>query len=193
MTGLGRGASVFAIGGAVGALGTRWTGSQMVWQIDPFKCTQCGQCATRCVLDQSAVKCVHDFPMCGYCKICFGYFQTNPVAVDSAAENQMCPTGAIARTYVEYPYYQYTIDEGLCNGCGKCVKGCQQFGNASIYLQVRHDVCLDCNECTIALDCPADAFVRLPGSSPYVIKREGPEQLAGAWRNGRGNARRKTV
>ena len=183
ITGVGRGASLLAIGGAAGALAMRWTGNKMVWQIDPFKCTQCGRCATECVLDTSAVKCVHDFPMCGYCKICFGFFQTKPVALTEGAENQMCPTGAITRKFVEEPYYQYTIDEDLCIGCGKCVKGCNQFGNASIYLQVRHDLCLNCNECAIAAACPADAFVRVPAETPYVIKRLGPGQLGPAVRN----------
>lgn len=174
---LGRGAALLALGGAVGALGARWERNRRVWQIDPWKCTSCGLCQTKCVLDLSAVKCVHDFPMCGYCKLCFGFFQTRPTALDTGAENQMCPTGAIRRAFVEDPYFQYTIDESLCTGCGKCVKGCSAFGNGSIYLQVRHDRCVNCNECAIAVACPADAFIRLPILKPYVIKRLGPEQL----------------
>ncbi len=47
--------------------------SGYVWQIDPFKCTQCGQCKTNCVLTPSASKCVHAFKMCGYCDLCGGY------------------------------------------------------------------------------------------------------------------------
>jgi electron transport complex protein RnfB len=50
------------------------------------------------------------------------------------------------------------------------VKGCQAFGNGSLYLQVRHDRCLNCNECSIAARCPADAFVRIPAGKPYIIK-----------------------
>jgi len=189
MTGLGRGSSLLALGGVAGALAVRWRGKQMVWQIDPFKCTKCGRCATECVLDLSAVKCVHDYPMCGYCRLCFGFFQTNPSALDTGAENQMCPTGAIKRAFVEDPYHQYTIDEELCNGCAKCVEGCNQFGNASLYLQVRHDRCVNCNECTIAVECPADAFVRLPAETPYVTKRKGPGHLVRVlesvpWREG---------
>ena len=45
---------------------------------------------------------------------------------------------------------EYIIDEELCIGCAKCVKGCAAFGNGSLHLQVRHDRCLNCNECTIA-------------------------------------------
>jgi electron transport complex protein RnfB len=122
------------------------------------------------VLDLSAVKCYHDFPMCGYCKLCFGFFQTEPSALDEGAENQMCPTGAVQRAFVEEPYYEYEIDEALCNGCGKCVAGCKRFGNGSLHLQVRHDRCLNCNECAIAKACPSNAFLRVPASQPYLIK-----------------------
>jgi electron transport complex protein RnfB len=112
--------------------------------------------------------------MCGYCKLCFGFFQTHPVALNAGAENQMCPTGAIKRQFVEDPYYEYTLDEDLCIGCGKCVDGCNAFGNGSLYLQVDQKLCAQCNECSIAAACPSNAFIRLPAHSPYVIKREGP-------------------
>ena len=177
LAGLGRGASALALGGATGALALRWRGGDMVWQIDPFKCTRCDRCMTECVLDLSAVKCMHEFSICGYCRLCFGFFQTSPNELHEGGENQMCPTGAIKRTFVEDPYHQYTIDEALCNGCSKCVEGCNTFGNGSLYLQVRHDRCVNCNECAIAKACPADAFIRLPADRPYVFNHLGPEQL----------------
>jgi electron transport complex protein RnfB len=177
LSGVGRAAALLAFGGVLGALSGRARRKRTVWQIDPWKCTACGLCQTSCVLDLSAAKCVHNFPMCGYCKLCFGFFQTNPTALDTGAENQMCPTGAIRRAFVQDPYHQYTIDEPLCNACGKCVKGCGTFGNGSLCLQVRHDRCLNCNECSIAAACPADAFIRLPIDRPYVLKQLGPEQL----------------
>jgi hypothetical protein len=34
-----------------------------VWQLDPHICTSCGNCATYCVLEESAVKCVHAHAM----------------------------------------------------------------------------------------------------------------------------------
>jgi Na+-translocating ferredoxin:NAD+ oxidoreductase subunit B len=144
-----------------------------VWQLDPKKCVQCGRCATECVLAPSAVKCVHAYEICGYCKLCGGYHRPNPNAIDTAAENQLCPTGAIKRTFIEDPFYEYSIDETLCIGCGKCVKGCGSFGNGSLYLQVRHNVCINCNECAIARRCPAGAFAKVSSVNPYIAKRGG--------------------
>jgi len=142
----------------------------LVWQLDATKCVQCGKCATTCVLNSSAVKCVHNFKLCGYCKLCFGFFQPGANKLTSAAENQLCPAGAIKRTYVDDPYYQYTIDESLCIGCGKCVKGCGSFGNGSLFLQVKHDRCVNCNECSIARNCPTQAFSRVPADKAYIWK-----------------------
>jgi electron transport complex protein RnfB len=178
LTGVGRGAYLLGLGGLTGALVARAdVDDNLVWQIDPFKCTQCGRCQTECVLDVSAVKCVHRFPMCGYCEVCFGFFQEDKVITNEGAENQMCPTAAIIRERIEYPYYEYIIDEPACIACGKCVKGCGQFGNGSLYLQVRYDRCLNCSECRIAKSCPADAFVRIPADRPYIDKMAGPDPL----------------
>lgn len=144
-----------------------------VWQLDPAKCVQCGQCAVNCVLTPSAVKAVHTYGICGFCKLCFGYFQPGVSRLDEGAENQLCPVGAIKRTFIENPYYEYTVDEGACIACGKCVLGCTTFGNGSLYLQVRHDRCLNCNECSIARNCPADAYRRISVARPYILKETG--------------------
>ena len=144
-----------------------------VWQLDPQKCVACGNCATYCVLAESAVKCVHAYAMCGYCDLCTGYFELERQELDTGAENQLCPTGAIKRSFVEDPYYEYTIHEDLCIGCGKCVKGCNAFGNGSLFLQVRHDRCLNCNECSIATACPSEAYKRVSADEPYLIKKAG--------------------
>jgi len=140
------------------------------WQIDPHKCTQCGRCETHCVLPVSAVKCIHAYEMCGYCDLCGGYYRANVKELNTAAENLMCPTGAIQRKFVEEPYFEYVIDENLCNGCGKCVKGCTSFGNGSLYLQVKRDLCTDCNECKIATVCPSDAITRVPYEMAYKLR-----------------------
>lgn len=168
--GAARGGAVLAVGGLAASVVSQASASDTVWQLDPDKCVQCGNCATNCVLNPSAVKCVHAYDICGYCDLCGGYFDPDAPELDTGAENQLCPVGAIRRTYVEDPYYEYSIDESLCVGCGKCVKGCGAFGNGSLYLQVRHDRCLNCNECSIAKACPADAFRRVPADSPYLLK-----------------------
>jgi len=148
------------------------TADDTVWQLDPEKCVQCGRCATACVLTPSAVKCVHAYDVCGYCDLCGGYHQPTVKVTDTAAENRLCPTDAIRRTFVEDPYYEYSIVEELCIGCGKCVKGCGSFGNGSLFLQVRHDRCVNCNECSIARVCPAGAYRRVPASRPYLLRGE---------------------
>lgn len=160
---------VLGIGAIGGSLLTRSHARQMVWQLDASKCIQCGRCATNCVKTPSAVKCVHVYSMCGYCDLCGGYFRPETKELTTAAENQLCPTSAIRRKFVEDPFFQYDIDEKLCNGCGKCVKGCGAFGNGSLQLQVRHDLCDNCNECAIARDCPAGAFSRVPSDNPYLF------------------------
>jgi electron transport complex protein RnfB len=141
-----------------------------VWQIDPYKCTQCGQCKTNCVLTPSASKCTHAFQMCGYCDLCGGFLRQGAKTISTGAENQLCPTGAIKRRFVEEPYFEYTIDEKLCDGCAKCVKGCGDFGNGSLYMQIRHDICVNCNECSIARTCPSNAVIRVPADQPYIRK-----------------------
>jgi len=165
-----RAAAAVAIGGGA-SLAARSSGSVTVWQIDPAKCTQCGRCATNCVLNPSAVKCVHSYEICGYCDLCGAYLQPGAKTQDTGAENELCPVAALRRTFIEEPFYQYTIDEPLCIGCGKCVKGCGQFGNGSLYLQIKRDLCVNCNECSIARNCPSSAISRVPLSKGYLLKR----------------------
>lgn len=164
-----------SFGGITGLVVGRSAPEEMVWQLDPNICIQCEKCAVNCVLPHSAVKCVHSYSMCGYCDLCSGYLQPGAKSRDTGAESQLCPSGAIKRTFVEEPYFEYTIDEDLCIGCGKCVKGCNSFGNGSLYLQVRHDLCLNCNECSIARSCPSRAWKRVPASQPYILR--GDESL----------------
>ena len=168
-----RGAA-FAALGVVGIRllsGKRISGdaSGHVWQIDPAKCVQCGNCANACVLTPSAVKCVHMASVCGYCDLCSGYFKQNTHSLNTGAENTLCPTNAIKRTFVEKPYFEYKIDEALCVGCGMCVKGCGAFGNGSLVLQIRHDRCKNCNQCEIAESCPSGAIRRVSASNPSLL------------------------
>ena len=165
-----RGAALAAIGTGVASLFFRAGRQKLVWQLDPNKCIQCGRCETNCVLNVSAVKCTHDFPLCGYCQRCFGFYDPRAKSFQTDGVDQLCPVGALHRKLVEEPYYEYTVDKSLCIACARCVKGCGQFGNGSLYLQSQHDRCLNCNDCSIARNCPSQAWTRVPGDRAYIIK-----------------------
>jgi electron transport complex protein RnfB len=177
-----------AFAGAAGFLGgRRGQEEEYVWQIDPDLCMACTNCATYCVLDISAVKAVQCYPMCAMCDLCTGYFDLGHVSLDTGAENQLCPTGAIQRTLITeeagVARFEYHITEPECIGCGKCVAGCAMM-NGSLYLQVRHDRCLNCNQCSIAVACPTQAFRRVPASDPYLLKSKAREMLQQEGRDG---------
>ena len=168
--GLGRVFAGAAAVGIAGAAGRRSLEVDSLWQIDPDVCVQCGNCETECVLSPSAVKCVHAYDVCGYCDLCSGYLQQGAMYLDTSAESRLCPTDAIRRTFIEDPYYEYTIMEELCIACGRCIKGCSAFGNGSLFLQIRHDRCANCNQCTIARHCPSGAIRRVDSRRPYLLK-----------------------
>jgi ferredoxin len=72
-------------------------------------------------------------------------------------------------------YYEYTIDEALCDGCGKCVKACKPpAGNGALRLEIRYDRCVECDACTIQKACPESAIVRVatPGLPPAAEHAE---------------------
>ncbi|MGL4594350.1 MAG: twin-arginine translocation signal domain-containing protein [Thermoguttaceae bacterium] len=150
--------------------GNSRTNEATVWQIDPAKCIGCGVCSYKCVRTISAVKCFHNYKMCGYCDLCTGFFDPQPIARNTGAENQLCPTNAISRREVESPYFEYDIDQNLCIGCGKCVDGCFSLGNGSLFLQINQSLCERCNQCEIAIHCPANAIKQIPASKLYLFK-----------------------
>ncbi len=172
---VGRGVGALAIGGVIGALinesRARASEGGNLWQIDPAKCIQCAKCATQCVMSQSAVRCFHAFAVCGYCDLCTGFFDEKHSDLNTGAENQACPTGAIKRAFVEDPYFEYQIERALCIGCARCVKGCTNYGNGSLYLQIDHEYCQHCNRCSIAMACPSNAISRVPADRPYMTTR----------------------
>jgi electron transport complex protein RnfB len=105
---------------------------------------------------------------------------------DKGAENQLCPTGAILRTLIAKDSvasrFEYHIAEPDCIGCGKCVEGCAMM-NGSLYLQIRHQRCLNCNQCAISVACPTQAFRRVPANNPYLLKKKAREMLASLEQN----------
>lgn len=171
-----RTAGAILLAGFAGVVaGRKGRADETVWQIDPDVCVACGNCATYCVLDESAVKAVQCFDLCAMCDSCPGYFDLSHQERTTAAENQLCPTGAVLRTFIAeqagVPRFEYYIHEPDCIGCGKCVEGCAMM-NGSLYLQVRHDRCQNCNQCAIAVACPSQAFRRVPVNDPYLMKKK---------------------
>jgi electron transport complex protein RnfB len=45
-----------------------------------------------------------------------------------------------------------------------------------LYLQIKRDLCQNCNECAIARQCPAEAVRRIPLSQAYFLKEAGAEE-----------------
>lgn len=172
------------IGGAAGLLTKRALGNA-VFQVDPSKCIACDLCRTSCVLSLSAVKAVNNFDKCGYCMLCPAYFDVTSMPDEKGIPaGKVCPRDALKRRVVgkedpEDPnnnYYEYTIDETRCDGCGKCVKACKPpAGNGSLRLEIRFSRCVECNECAIGIACPerAISLVPTPGMSPSPSHAEG--------------------
>jgi electron transport complex protein RnfB len=150
---------------------TRRAGADTVYQVDPLKCSACDLCRTSCVVSHSAVKAVNDFDRCGYCMLCPAYFDvTSQPDARGIPSGKVCPRDALKRRVVgavdpddpNNNYYEYVIDEALCDGCGKCVKACRApAGNGSLRLEIRYDRCLECNNCAIAIACPDAAILRV--------------------------------
>ena len=176
-----RGTGLLVLGGAVVYL-TKKAGADGAWAIDPTKCVNirlgatgvevCDKCATNCVLPLSAVRAVNEYSKCGRCCICPAYYDVASMPDEMGLPTgKMCPRDALKRRIVgevdeldpNNNYYEYTVDEALCDGCGKCVKTCQPpFGNGSLRLEIRYNLCYECDACTIQVACPEDAVVLIP-------------------------------
>jgi electron transport complex protein RnfB len=168
---------IAGLGGSAIMLARR-AASNTVFQVDPSLCVACDLCRTSCVLSHSAVKAVNDFPKCGYCQLCPAYYDVTSQPDDKGLPTGMvCPRDALKRRIVgnvdeEDPnnnYYEYVVDEALCDGCGKCVKACKPpAGNGALRLEVRYNKCVECDACAIQKACPESAIIRIPspGISP---------------------------
>jgi electron transport complex protein RnfB len=171
------------LGSAAGVLSRR-AAADTVYQVDPLKCTACDLCRTSCVLSHSAVKAVNDFDRCGYCMLCPAYYDITSVPdAKGIPSGKVCPRDALKRRVVgavdaddpNNNYYEYIVEEALCDGCGKCVKACKApAGNGSLRLEIRYDRCLECNSCAIAVACPDVAILRMatPGVAPSAVRSE---------------------
>ena len=192
-----RGATLVGLCGS-GAFLVRKTSEVYAWQLDTAKCVNsrlgatgvdvCELCSTECVVNLSAVRAVNDYAKCGRCYICPAYFDiTSAVDEEGLPSQKLCPRDAIERKAIGWVdpddpannFYEYIIDEEKCNGCGRCVMGCKEpAGLGSITLEVRYEFCLDCNRCSIAIECPDEAYYQETLFNPEVDRpEEDPEQL----------------
>ena len=96
--------------------------------------------------------------------------------MNEGAENKLCPTDAIDRQYISAGVYDYRIDEKHCVACAKCVDGSRRYGNGEYILQIKHNLCVDCDSCSIDNACPSGAFHKIPAANgpigPYLLKGE---------------------
>lgn len=189
----GQAVCVIAMGGVGFELGRRAC-TQDAWVIAPNQCINirlgvtgaanvCEKCATSCVLPLSAVRAVNEHSRCGRCCICPAYFDVlSPTGPDGLPTKKLCPRDAIRRTPIGdvdphdplNNFYEYTIDEEKCNGCGRCVMECKDpAGLGSIRLEVRYDLCLRCNRCSIADHCPEHAYCRVGPELAPAAELEG--------------------
>ena len=162
-----RGAALVGIGGMTAFLANKAQGTY-AWQIDAGKCINsqlgalgidvCEACATDCVLPLSAVRAVNEYSQCGRCYICPAYYDiTSAVDADGLPSEKLCPRDAIERK----PIGWIDPDDPADNFYGRCVMACKEpAGLGSIRLEVRHNVCLDCNRCSISTVCPEEAYLR---------------------------------
>lgn len=140
---------------------------RFAWQIDPNKCLYCGRCETACVRKPSAAKAINDPKKCSNCVVCYGHITNKNIEsdrIDSHGE-RVCPHDAVLRrNFCGGPdgMFLYAHDHGRCTGCSKCVKECTEKGTASMFMIIRPDLCLGCNECSIAAACPHEAIEHIP-------------------------------
>jgi electron transport complex protein RnfB len=142
-------------------------GRRFAWQIDPDLCTSCGLCETSCVRKPSAVKALNDPKKCSNCVVCYGHITDKNIdsdKIDTSGE-RVCPVDAVKRINFSGGLdgmFLYEQDSKICIACGGCTKNCNERGTKSMFLAIRPDLCLSCNDCSIANACPENAIERIP-------------------------------
>jgi Na+-translocating ferredoxin:NAD+ oxidoreductase subunit B len=179
-----RGTVLAGMGGAALFLVKKANG-EVVWQVNASQCVNsrlgevgveaCNLCTTECVVSLSAVRAVNEHSKCGRCNICPAYFDiTSAVTEQGLPSQKLCPRDAITRKPIgkvdpEDPannFYDYTIDETKCDGCGRCVMKCKEpLGLGSITLKIRYNKCLDCNRGAISISGPKKAITQVTKSA----------------------------
>ncbi|MDH3982094.1 MAG: hypothetical protein OES84_04245 [Kiritimatiellaceae bacterium] len=140
---------------------------RFAWQINPDKCRNCNACEIACVRKPSAAKALNDPKKCSNCVVCYGHIKNKHIEsdkIDSHGE-RICPYNAVLRKNFcggIDGMYLYSHNHAKCTGCAKCVKKCNEEGTGSMFMVIRPDLCLGCNECAIAVACPHDAVERIP-------------------------------
>ena len=52
------------------------------------------------------------------------------------------------------------------------------FGPGQVIIFIpNHNICINCNECSIARKCPSDAFKRVPAEQPYLLRGYDPNKV----------------
>lgn len=157
---------------------------RFAWQIDPGKCIACGRCATACVRTPSAAKAVNNFKACNNCVVCYGHITDLDIEsekIDSEGR-RVCPVDAVKRVNLTGEvdgYFEYRQDHSRCIGCSQCVSRCAEHNGdrASMFMIIRPDLCVGCNECTIATQCPSDAVVRVPRENVSTFQYPLPDGM----------------
>lgn len=140
-------------------IGTLLPQDSPAWVIDPAKCVGCGTCAEACVRPESAVKAEIDYSLLESVELDPAVFKKTKPGSSTSLENRICPTDAIKREKENDSTWIYSIDSKKCIGCGACAIRSKRKGSGAFKLKIT-DKCLSCNECSIAIDCPAGAIKR---------------------------------
>ena len=157
--------------------------------VDVTKCSGCGMCEMACSFQRdkeysrfrSVIKLMKeealrlDYPVtCITCCCCVEACPEGALSLTSKGliklDSEKCTGCRTCETACPVGVIEFDEKPLFCTNCGKCVKGCANFGNGSLYLQIKHELCVNCNQCSIAQSCPAQAIQRQPTSNPYILK-----------------------